>query len=61
MKTVRQWEAVREQQTVLSKAEASTDTPDKLDSVKAKAKFKQPHRKRTDSKPCGRCGRGYHS
>ena len=61
MKTVRQREAVREQQTVLSKVEASTDTPDKLDSVKAKAKFKQPHRKPTDSKPCGRCGRGYHS
>ena len=61
MKTVRQWEAVREQQTVLSKAEASTDAPDKLDSVKAKAKFKRHHRKPTDSKSCGRCGRGYHS
>ena len=40
MKAVRQREAVQEQQTMLSKAEASTDTPDKLDSVKTKSKFK---------------------
>ena len=63
MKAVRQREAVREQQTMLSKTETpGTDTPDKLDSVKTKPKFKQPFRRtgKVDSKPCGRCGRGCH-
>ena len=47
MKAVRQREAIQEQQTVLNKAEASTDTPDKLDSVGTKMKFKHPPRKST--------------
>ena len=62
MKAVRQREAVKEQQSVLSKTAATTDTPDKLNSIKAKARVKQPFKKPTksDLKPCGRCGKGHH-
>ena len=64
MKAVRQREAIQEQQTVLNKAEASTDTPDKLDSVGTKMKFKHPPRKSTSKaefKSCSRCGKAYHN
>lgn len=65
MKAVRQREAVREQQTMLNKTEAPTGIPDKLDSVKTKAKSRQLYKKTTaskpDSKPCGRCGKSYHN
>ena len=61
MKAVRQRETVREQQTILNKAEMSTGTPDKLDSVKTKAKGRQQYKKKSDSKPCGQCGKSYHS
>ena len=64
MKAVRQREAIQEQQTVLNNAEASTDMPDKLDSVGSKMKFKHPPRKSTSKsefKSCSRFGKAYHS
>ena len=59
---MRQREAVKEQQSVLNKTAATTDTTDKLESIKAKARVKHSFKKSTksDSTLCGRCGKGHH-
>ena len=43
---------------MLDKRAATTDTPDKLERIKAKARVKQPFKK-SDSKLFGRCGKGH--
>ena len=61
MKAVRQREAICKQQSVLHKVEASSDTPDKLDSVRTKVKLKQTSRNPTvrnsEFKACSWCGK----
>ena len=61
MKAVRQMKVICEQQPVLHKAEASSERPDKLDSVRTKAKLLQTSRNPTDrkseSKSCSRRGK----